>query len=455
MPSFEIGDRIEDRWEILHTFKGGMGLVYIVYDHEHQKPYAAKTFRDDKRADETTTAAGFAQEALTWVDLDAHPNIARAEFVQTILGRPFLFLEYVSGGNLGAWIGTPRLSENLPQVLRFAIQFCDGMTHLAARGIEVHRDIKPGNCLVTEDGILKITDFGLAKAFHYKKAANGNAESENAAARDGESENSTGTGAGTCTHMAPEQFDDVDKVDVRADIYSFGVLLFQMITGSLPFDGDTWDELKEQHQNQEPHSLPERVPPGLKALVGKCLEKNPAKRFADFATMRQELAGIYERVAGLTAPEQPVGAKLDAVEWSNKGVSLSQLERYEEALACYERALDLTAEVKEVWNNKGVALRALQRYPEALSSFEHALALDPSFALAWRNKACTLESLGHRIEALSCYGRAVAADPNAVSGRFCHWVARALLSWEQLLKGSKGPRAKRDRGTRYGQTQTR
>jgi serine/threonine protein kinase len=432
-----VGDLIAGRWEICHILKGGMGVVYIVYDHEHQMPYAVKTFRDDKHADNTKTAVEFVQEALTWVNLDAHPNIARAEFVQTIMGRPFLFLEYVSGGNLGAWIGTPRMTENLAQVLRFAIQFCDGMTHLAGRGIEVHRDIKPGNCLVTEDGILKITDFGLAKAFHHTKAANGNAQSKNAGAHDDESETSTGTGAGTCTHMAPEQFDDVDKVDVRADIYSFGVLLFQMITGSLPFDGDTWEKLKEQHQNQEPHSLPEGLPLGVKALVGKCLEKNPAKRFADFATVRQQLAEIYERVAGFKAPKQLVGAKLDAVEWSNKGVSLSQLERYEEALACYERALDQKADLKEVWNNKGVALRALQRYPEALSSFEHALALDPSFALAGNNKGRTLECLGRRIEALSCYGHAFAVDANAASGRLARWARRALLSCGQLLREAK------------------
>ena len=85
-----------------------MGVVYIVYDHENRMSYAVKTFRDDKHADNTETAAEFLNEALTWVNLDAHPNIARAEFVQTIMGRPFLFLEYVSGGNLGAWIGTPR-----------------------------------------------------------------------------------------------------------------------------------------------------------------------------------------------------------------------------------------------------------------------------------------------------------------------------------------------------------
>jgi tetratricopeptide (TPR) repeat protein len=180
-----------------------------------------------------------------------------------------------------------------------------------------------------------------------------------------------------------------------------------MITGSLPFDGDTWEELKEQHQKRQAASLPEAVPSRLNALVSTCLKKNPVERFADFAVLRQELSAIYEEVAGAKVPEQAVGTQLDAVEWSNKGVSLSELERYEEALDCYARALNLTAELKEVWNNKGLALRGLHRYSEALDSFDRALALDPSFALAWRNKALTLDSLGRRIDALSCYGRAI------------------------------------------------
>src|SRR5438034_2023579 len=216
--SWEIGDRIEGRWEIYQIMTGGMGIVYIVYDHKHRMPYAVKTFRDDKLADDSDVAADFTKEALAWVNLDAHENVTRAEFVQTIQGKPFLFLEYVSGGDLKSWIGTPRLTEDLPQVLRFGIQFCDGMNHAVAKGIKVHRDIKPRNCLITEDHTLKVTDFGLAKAFDDPKATGGKNKTAAQTAQDSSvSETRTGTGAGTCTHMAPEQFDDVNKVDLRAD----------------------------------------------------------------------------------------------------------------------------------------------------------------------------------------------------------------------------------------------
>ena len=409
---FAVGDRMDDRWEIYQIIEGGMGVVYIVYDHEHQTAYAAKTFRDDEIKDHSDSADDFVTEALTWVNLDVHENVARAEFVQTIQGKPYVFLEYVSGGDLSRWIGTPRLTEDLPQVLRFAIQFCDGMIHAAAKGIKVHRDIKPRNCLITEDHTLKITDFGLAKAFDEISSHGRTAEHADRTTDDCEvSETRTGSAAGTCTHMAPEQFDDVKQVDVRADIYSFGVVLFQMLTGKLPFDDDTWDEIKQQHQSQTPPPLPAALPPRLIQAVNSCLSKNPRARFADFNALRQELAAIYEQLTGAQAPKPIAGAKLDAVQWSNKGVSLSHLQRHAEALACYEQALRLDPQLKEAWNNKGLVLRALQRHPEALACCEHALQLDPGFAMAWNNRGWTLESLGRQMEALDCYEQALGRNP--------------------------------------------
>ena len=406
-----IGDCIEGRWEVHQALKGGMGVVYIVYDREHRTPYAAKSFRDDK-VENSDRINGFIEEALTWINLDVHENVARAEFVQTILGRPFLFLEYVSGGDLSRWIGTPRLTEDLPQVLRFAIQFCDGMSHAAAKGIEVHRDIKPRNCLITEDLTLKVTDFGLAKVIRDRKAAG--RKKDRAAKKQDEltaSDTQTGTGAGTCTHMAPEQFEDANQVDVRADVYSFGVLLFQMLTGKLPFDGDTYEELKQQHQTQAPPALPSSFPRLLIETVNSCLRKDPLDRFSDFIALRRQLAKIYGRVTGTQAPQPIVGAKLDAVEWSNKGASLNHLQRHTDALNCYEQALGLDPQLKEAWNNKGLVLRDLGRYTDALACYEQALKIDQDFALAWNNRGSTLEMVAGHAEALGCYEHALGLNP--------------------------------------------
>jgi serine/threonine protein kinase len=199
---WEKGFRIQNRWEIHHILGGGMGRVYVVYDHEWRQAFAAKTFRDEALRRNPEVAARFTQgEALLWIRLPRHPNILWAHFAQVIEGKPFLFLEYVSGGDLGRWIGSPRLMEDPAWLLRLAIQFCDGMIHANSHGIRVHRDIKPANCLVTSEGTLKVTDFGLA-AGREDLTADGNGGSS--VRWDALRMTVTGGAAGTPFYMAPE-----------------------------------------------------------------------------------------------------------------------------------------------------------------------------------------------------------------------------------------------------------
>src|SRR6185295_6581764 len=276
-----------------------MGIVYVVYDHEWREALAAKTFQDEIFARSPAIAHRFTQEALIWINLDVHQNIAHARFVHTIEGKPYLFLEYASGGDLSDWIGTPRLTEDLPQVLRFAIHFCDGMTHALSKGIKGHRDIKPQNCLITGDGTLKVTDFGLVKVFDDSNLADTETPGLGGLTLR---LTRTGIAAGTPTHMAPEQFDDAKRVDVRADIYSFGVTLYQMLTGRLPFAGQTWQEFRQLHKSQQPPALSPQHST-LKTVIEACLAKDPAQRFTDFGAVRKELAERYEALTGETAPE--------------------------------------------------------------------------------------------------------------------------------------------------------
>ena len=210
--AWQIGDHIQGRWEIFKILEGGAGIVYVVYDHVFREPFAAKTFREEVFERSPLVADRFMREALAWIRLDVHPNVTQARMVEAIEGTPFLFLEYISGGDLGSWIGTPRLTEDVPQVLRFATQFCDGMTHALGKGIRAHRDIKPRNCMITADGVLKVTDFGLAKLL--EDSATVGRGSSAAGARD---INLTVAAVGTCTHMAPEQFANIEHIDVRAE----------------------------------------------------------------------------------------------------------------------------------------------------------------------------------------------------------------------------------------------
>lgn len=455
-PRYKIGDRIQNRWEIYKILYGGMGIVYVSYDHEHHDAFAAKTFQDEIFIHNPQIAERFMQEALAWVNLDVHQNVTQARFVQYLEDNPFLFLEYISGGDLSGWIGTPLLTDDLSQVLRFAIQFCDGMMHAYTKGIQVHRDIKPQNCLITEDRTLKVTDFGLAKVFDdasvgdWKSEEVGEGEKGHGRLSIGLSR--TGKAAGTCTHMAPEQFDDAKHVDVRADIYSFGVMLFQMVTGLLPFTvqartrEEAWEKYRRAHQTQLPQEL---ITPNLqlRTVVETCLAKDPADRFADFDAVRKELTGMYEQLTGEPAPQPAAGIELDASQLNSKGMSLSVLGRYEEALgyferaleldprfdiygsnrgnalrrlgrheealACFDRALQLNLHAEGVWSNKGATLTELGRCEEALTCFKHALELKPLDVAAWSDKGVVLRNLGRREEALVCFDRALALNPRA------------------------------------------
>ena len=465
--TWQIGDQIEGRWEVFNIFQGGAGIVYIVFDHAFRESFAAKTFRDEIFARSPLIARRFEREALAWTKLDIHPNITEARMVDWIQDKPFLFLEYVSGGDLAAWIGTPRLTEDFSQVLRFAIQFCDGMIHAVTKGIRAHRDIKPRNCLITTDGTLKVTDFGLAKLLeddlggdvsHIKPHNSGLSM----------------TTMGTCTHMSPEQFKDAKQVDLRTDVYSFGIMLFQMASGNLPFNGENWKDLERMHATQRPPQLTCGVPQ-FAQLVQTCLEKDPRNRFSDFKQIRDRLSSIYQEEAGVPFPEAEKGSALSAVQWNNKACSLGKLGMRKEsipcydsairlnpklapawfnkggalldtgqpdaALSCYDRAIEIDSQSEKAWSNKGVALKTLGKLTEAVACYDKALEINPRYPQAWVNKGVVLKALGKSEEALVCYERALRLSPRDESawtnkGNILYAVnrlAEALECYEKAL----------------------
>ena len=435
--SWQIGDHIEGRWEIYKILQGGAGVVYIVYDRAFNEPFAAKTFQDEIFACSPDVADRFMREALAWIKMDVHPNVAQARMLEKIEGKPFLFLEYVSGGDLGSWIGTPRLLQDLPQVLRFAIQFCDGMIHALSKGIRAHRDIKPRNCLISHDGVLKVTDFGLVQLAE-----------ETALAPAGKSVTGrfvdaslTKTSVGTCTHMAPEQFGALGPVDPRVDIYSFGVMLFQMVKGELPFLGQSWQELEQMHKTQKPEYV-SGTNRALADLIQACLAKDPRSRPSSFKQVREVLAGIYRNVAGAPPAEPARGAELTSAQLINKGSSLDNLGKRDEAIACFDAALKLDPLSARAWFNKGVALFASRRPNEALACYEKALQMDAKSAPAWSNLGVALKSAGKMKDAIACYDRAIQYNPRYPNAWVNKGVAlkasgktdEALSCYEHALK---------------------
>jgi tetratricopeptide (TPR) repeat protein len=406
MTRWHQGDSITPRWEVLKVFGGGMADVYIVYDREVNYVLAAKTYKDGTTFAENRGAAElFEREANTWVDLGLHENIAHAYFVHRIEQKPFIFIEYVDGGDLGSWIQEGRLANDMRQILRFAIQLCDGMVHAFASSLVAHCDLKPKNCLITSDGTLKVTDFGLA--FFARDAA-----------RQGAS--------GTPAYMAPEQWDAAATVDQRTDIYAFGVTLYEMISGRLPFSvpfnpgkpaEQFFLEFRAMHETVPPPPLG-CEPPQLADVIKTCLAKARADRYPDFSAVRADLVAIYEGFTGQKAWSPAVGPALHAKFWSNRGASLSALGRHLEAANACQQAVKLDPNLASAWNNLATALLALARqgedrdaalryYREVIDACEHAIALDRACAQAYHNTAMALNDSGKLEDALRFFDKAM------------------------------------------------
>jgi serine/threonine protein kinase len=413
------GDRIENRWEVQQVLHGGMGIVYVVLDLETGDRLAAKTYRDDLVTANSDLARRFKREALAWINLDSHPNIVQAKYVRTLHNKLFLFLEYIEGGSLRALLPSLSIGEfpdgdetnyfggfhffdKSLEIQHLAMGFCDGMIHASKFGIRSHRDIKAANCLVSFDErgrkTIKITDFGLASIFDDVVATTdvpyvSNVATEEVGTADPSFNETvyqacvqdrlsifvTRTGAvmGTPTHMAPEQFNDCKHLDAKADIYSFGVMLFQMITGRLPFTARTWMGYWHRHQNV----IPRRVNFGyFTGIVERCLAKNPNHRFASFLEVREALRhSVWDpEITTIERLDQtpPPGNELTDDELIQKGLSLAELGSYPLALAAFNNVIERNPRCGKAWREKGNLLtKVIHNFSDALESFERAKQL--------------------------------------------------------------------------------
>ena len=418
------GDVIGGKYEVRGTLgKGGFGVVYLVRSRQTGEVCALKTFRVEFLADGNARKA-FKNEALLWVNLDEHPFILTARWVQEFSGRLFVQMDYVAPDKQGrvslanhlAKAGGP-LDPN--QVLEWAIQFCLGMEHANAHGIKCHRDIKPANILITQDGTLKITDFGLAAA---AEAAGRGAAGQSGSVVTGSAENgfgfsllqANGRVCGTPGYIPPEIYRS-EPADVRSDIYSFGLVLWQMATGSeippfvVPYRGDMEAFLHGVYEQQMAVRLP-RISRPLWPVVKRCLRPKPTKRYRDFGELRDDLTSIFRKWTGRTV-RVPEAGERNATFWNNKGWSLTALGRDEEAIGCYDKALEIDPRYADAWNNKGLALGHLGRHEEAIGCFDKAIAIDPRRVQAWNNKGLALGHPGRHEEAIGCFDKALTIDP--------------------------------------------
>jgi len=271
--------------------EGGASTVYRAEDLALERTVAVKFLRPELRADPGFVTR-FEREARSAAQLN-HPNIVPVYDYGETSDTSYLVMQYVPGGDLRERLQQGRVLPILAAV-RLATEVADGLGEAHSRHI-VHRDVKPGNILLTVDGHAKITDFGIAKML------------------DVPSVTTVATVLGTATYLAPEQASD-QTIGPATDVYALGVVLFEMMAGRPPFQGESYVQLALQHVNAEPPNLAEinpSVPEHLAMLVRRALAKDPEQRFEDGAAfaraLRREERTLIDSQQPTLAPNVRVG----------------------------------------------------------------------------------------------------------------------------------------------------
>ena len=250
----------------------------------------------------------FIQEARTASALN-HPNIVTVYEIDSSDGTDFIAMEYVAGKTLGAWIG--RRGLKMGDVLKLSVQIAGAVTAAHAAGV-IHRDLKPGNVVVTDDGIAKVLDFGLAKLAEPAAVDPEEAETQ---AMDVKPKTEEGQIVGTVAYMSPEQAEG-KVVDVRSDIFSFGAVLYEMITGRRAFQRDSKLSTLSAILKEQPTSagsIKPNLPRDFETILTRCLRKDPNRRFQNMADVKIALEELKEQSdsGALPLPGQPGSAKPD------------------------------------------------------------------------------------------------------------------------------------------------
>ena len=297
-------------YEILALLgKGGMGEVHRARDTRLKRDVAIKVLPADV-ASSADRIARFEREATTVAGLN-HPNIVTLHSVEDVDGTRFLTMELVEGRNLADLVTSAGMP--LTQLLDLAIPLADALVSAHEKGV-VHRDLKPTNVMVTRDGRVKVLDFGLAKLVQSDSHLG-----DTLAATQSLGLSVAGEVVGTAPYMAPEQIRG-DVVDARTDLFSFGILLYELTCGMRPFGGNRFADVSSAILRDAPpplSGLRADVPADLERIIERCLAKHPRERFQTALDVLNELRGLRRALES--------GASLPPRDSSERAVSIAVL----------------------------------------------------------------------------------------------------------------------------------
>ena len=267
------GSTFAGRYQIIEELgKGGMGKVYKAHDTEIKEKIALKLIKPEISADKKTIERF--QNELKFARKIGHRNVCRMYDLNKEEGAYYITMEYVSGEDLKSFI---RRVGQLPsgKAISIAKQVSEGLEEAHRLGV-IHRDLKPSNIMIDRDGNARIMDFGIARS------------------TEGKGITGAGVMIGTPEYMPPEQA-EAKEVDQRSDIYSLGVILYEMVTGRVPFEGDTALSIAMKHKSEVPKNPKEfntQLSDDLCHVILRCLEKDKAKRYQSAREVRSDLINI-------------------------------------------------------------------------------------------------------------------------------------------------------------------
>ena len=273
---FSKGDKINDRYEIIKLIgEGGMANVYLAYDTILERNVAVKVLRGDL-ADDEKFVRRFQREALSASSL-SHPNIVEMYDVGEDNGNFYIVMEYIDGQTLKQLI-KKRGHLTVPEAIDIMLQLTDGLAH-AHDSYIIHRDIKPQNIMILEDGMVKITDFGIAMAINASDLTQ------------------TNSVMGSVHYLPPEQAAGKGST-IKSDIYSLGILFYEMLAGTMPFRGETAVEIALKHIKDPMPSIRKinpKVPQSVENIIFKSTAKNPKNRYNNVRELHDDLKTALDK----------------------------------------------------------------------------------------------------------------------------------------------------------------
>ena len=264
------GQKINDRYQIIRMIgEGGMSNVYLAYDTILNRNVAVKILRGDLAEDEKFVRR-FQREAISASSL-SHPNIVEMYDVGEDQGKYFIVMEYLEGKTLKSLL-KKRVRLTMPEVIDIMLQLTSGLA-CAHESYIIHRDIKPQNIIILEDGSVKITDFGIAMALNSNELTQ------------------TNSVMGSVHYLPPEQANGEGST-IKSDIYSLGILMYELITGTIPFKGENAVEIALKHMKENIPNLTDfdpEIPQAVENIILKACAKNPKNRYDSILDMRDDI----------------------------------------------------------------------------------------------------------------------------------------------------------------------